>query len=258
MEGIQSPPRPGTQEQESPQLRPGADPYTPVNQLQPDQQPHMQPAWGPRGTGTSGVTARVAGTALTSIGYSNKEATLQTAKVYLKKPDGSLVEATAVFDTGASSSYITKGLAKVIKPPTSGRDWISYGSFGGERCSNPQLSTMYNVELLNKAGVSHPAVLAEVPVICPPLSRRGIPNTILEGFEKLPLADSYGKSECYKMDILIGGDQYWDFIVFEWSKSPRMVRLINVSSLVDVGSRPAMGTTLSHSWRLCVKMQAMI
>ena len=132
LEKPQANPRSDTQAQGSLKLRPEAEGYIPVSQLQQGQMPPMLPNLGPRSFENNMVQERVAGPALTSMGYSTKEAALQTAKVYMKTPDGSLLEATAILDTGSSGSYISKKVAKAIKPHLLGRDWLSYSAFGGD------------------------------------------------------------------------------------------------------------------------------
>ena len=55
-------------------------------------------------------------------------------------------------------------------------------------------------------------LVTEIPKICIPLHRKQIPNKILESLGKISLAEDYTRDTKLDIDILIGLDQYWNFV----------------------------------------------
>ena len=166
------------------------------------------PEEGP--TNFSGLSGE---TEVTANGLKPRESVLQSACTYLRARDGSCIKAMMVFDTGANRSYISRSMAKRLKPETVGHEWVSYAAFGGESASRSVLSSIHRVELSDRGGGSHYLDLPEVPQICPPLTRTKIPAATLEVFSHLPLADDeYGSGSSFTVDILIGADWYFHFV----------------------------------------------
>ena len=181
------------------------------------------PEAGP--TNFSGLSGEAA---LTANKLNHRESVLQSACTYLRAKDGSCVKAMLVFDTGANRSYISRSMAHKLKPAIVGHEWVSYAAFGGESASRSMLSSIHRVELSDLGGGSHYLDLPEVPQICPPLTRSKIPAAALEVFSHLPLADDYGSSTAFTVDILIGADWYFHFV--EPSTAVRSEGLVAMST----------------------------
>lgn len=126
---------------------------------------------------------------------------LQTFRVPVSGQHGKF-EAVVLLDTGSDRSFITESLVKRIQPKWVGAEQLSYTSFGSGGASEPQVRSMFQVNL--------PGVMlnvTEVPVICATLQRPPVPQEILQSFTG-KLADvSPGSST--EVDILIGLDHYW-------------------------------------------------
>ena len=181
---------------------PGQGGYIPVHEL-PTGQERFAYASNP---------TNYAGPALTAVGSRQRVTALQTARVDVRSADGTVVKAAVIFDTGAERSYLSSKLRKRIRPTMVGREWVSYGAFGGEMASPASLSSVFQVEFRDLDGRPHMLELAEIPIICPPLERTPIPAHILEGFRGLVMADEYSQHDTYQVDVLIGQDYYWTIV----------------------------------------------
>ena len=162
------------------------------------------------GQGKSG-SSLTAGNSLGSANLVRTATVLQTAKVRVKSPGGWIL-ATLLYDSGCDRSYIASTLVKTCKPKETGKEWVSYSSFGGQHSSKPRLTSVYNLELQEVKGGSIFLSVAEVPVICPPLSRERVSQEILNHFQHLQLADDYGNNTTLHIEIVIGNDFYWHFL----------------------------------------------
>ena len=166
----------------------------------------------PHNTGASNLPQpNQPGPALASANLSSTATVLQTAKVYVKSPGG-WVLATLLFDSGSDRTYVSSSVVKGCRPQQVGKEWISYSSFGGEHSSNSKLSTVFNLEILDVVGASHNLSAAEIPVICPPLTRMCVPQAVLDAFSHVHMADDYANNTNLQIDILVGLDSYWKFI----------------------------------------------
>ena len=152
-----------------------------------------------------------AGTSLSSANLVRTATVLQTAKVRVKSPGGWIL-ATLLYDSGCDRSYIASTLVKTCKAKETGKEWVSYSSFGGQHSSKPRLSSVYNIELQDVTGRSLFLSVAEVPVICPPLTRESVSQEILNYFQHLQLADDYGNNTTLHIELVIGNDFYWHFL----------------------------------------------
>ncbi|XP_066956312.1 uncharacterized protein [Macrobrachium rosenbergii] len=69
------------------------------------------------------------------------------------------------------------------------------------------------MSLVGYKGESHSLMAAEVPDICAPLFRPSVPDEEVMAFSKLQLADDYMNNRHVNVDILVGLNAYWRFMV---------------------------------------------
>lgn len=139
---------------------------------------------------------------------------LPTAQVTVKGAHGD-VRATVLFDTGSNMSYVSSALVRKCAPELIATKDVAYSAFGGSESGTKQRN-IYCVEMsgahvLGAAPVQVEA--AEVPVICNPLRRPSIPDSVLAAFGNLELADRRSHDSELSVDILIGLDNYWDLMM---------------------------------------------
>ncbi|XP_066958080.1 uncharacterized protein [Macrobrachium rosenbergii] len=137
---------------------------------------------------------------------------LQTAKdkVLGKKV---ICEATLLFDTGSDRSYVSSKFVKRVRPKWITSEYISFSSFGGGKASKSNQCNVYEMSLVGYKGESHSLMAAEVPDICAPLFRPSVPDEEVMAFSKLQLADDYMNNRHVNVDIFLGLNPYWRFMV---------------------------------------------
>ena len=158
-----------------------------------------------------GGSSLAAGSSSKSADTVSRATVLQTAKVRVKSPQGWLV-ATLLYDSGCDRSYIGSSLVRSCEPKEIDRVWLSYSSFGGQHSSKPRLCSIFNMELQDTQGGSMFIPFAEVPVICPPLTRKSVSVDVLSCFQHLQLADDYGNNTSLHIELVIGNDLYWHYL----------------------------------------------
>ena len=129
--------------------------------------------------------------------------------------DGRMVTATAMFDSGADTSYITSSLVEKVKPEYLTSKYMSYAAFGGSRPSSSAVHNVFRVELQNRKGGSEFMNAVEVENICAPLVRPKVSSEILKSVldSGLEMADQYDEvGKLVHIDILIGLDYYWSLM----------------------------------------------
>ena len=167
----------------------------------------------------------VAGVAMTVSNKVNvtNVSLLPTARVRVKGRDG-WVSATLLFDSGSDRSYVSRSLVNEVKPKWIRNTDISFSTFGGR--SHGSKSRVYAFSLQTVTDIQEVSLeLAEVPVICLPLSRPVIDRQFLEEFDHLELAydfDGHAIRGDLDIDILVGQDLFWSLMlgkVFREEKS---------------------------------------
>ena len=122
-----------------------------------------------------------------------------------------------VFDNGSQQSYITESIAQELSLPTLGRQSLTVMTFGATD-SRSQLCERVKLGLELKDGQTTQISLYTTPLICQPLTYQPI-SLCQDKFEHimdLELADTSETNSHYlDVDILIGSDQYWNFITGE-------------------------------------------
>lgn len=78
----------------------------------------------------------------------------------------------------------------------------------GNKSSKCTPSNIHDVTLLNVNGTDVSLLAAEVPSICAPLLRPGVPADNLHVFKSLQFADEYERDRELTVDILVGLDAY--------------------------------------------------
>lgn len=168
---------------------------------------------------------------------------LQTAKVRVMNGEGKCVNATILFDTGSDRSYVSKSFIKYVRPTWLNCEPMCYSAFGNNS-SQKLMCDLYDLKLLNSKGQVHSLVAVEIDTICAPLLRPKVPNDILRGYDYLSFADDYFRNQHINVDILVGVDSYWKFMI------PNQISLQNGL----VAQECVFGWVLSGSWTSCVPM----
>ncbi|XP_066958131.1 uncharacterized protein [Macrobrachium rosenbergii] len=137
---------------------------------------------------------------------------LQTAKVKVLGKKG-ICEATLLFDTGADRSYVSSKFVKRVRSKWITSEFISFSSFGGGKASKSNQCNVYVMSLVGYKGESHSLMAAEIPDICAPLFRPSVPDEEVIALSKLQLADDYMNNRHANVDILVGLNAYWRFMV---------------------------------------------
>ena len=122
-------------------------------------------------------------------------------------------QATVLFDSGSDKSYISQEFVYRLKPKYVKQTSVSFATFGGR--SHGSRTKMYQFSMKGLCGSDGVTVqLPEVPVICLPLGKPKVDSALLEEFDHLDLAFDYKDSSPHvTIDILIGQDLYWSFIL---------------------------------------------
>ena len=117
---------------------------------------------------------------------------------------------------------------------------ITYSAFGS-KTPKDHTCNLFDLTLIDCKDVGHSLVAVEIPTICAPLLRSCVPRDKLVGFEALHLADDYMNNRQVTVDIIVGIDAYWNFVL------PNQV--LQTGGLVAQES--VFGWVLSGSWNAC-------
>lgn len=137
---------------------------------------------------------------------------LPTAKVKVCGNNGKYSEATLLFDSGSDKSYVSSKFVRKVRPTWVSSEQISYSAFGGSSSKSTHCN-IYNLNLVDVNGAVLSLLAAEVPSICAPLLRPSVPADNLHAFKSVQFADEYVQDRELTIDILIGLDAYWKFII---------------------------------------------
>ena len=134
---------------------------------------------------------------------------LPTATVKIMCSDGQVRKASVMFDTASDQTYCLKSLVDSCKPSKLGQEFIAYNSFGGEQTSKRTLRSVYQFGLIGADDNVHTVSAVEVKTICQPINRYSVPQTLLEGFNHIQLANAHRHDETIQVSLLVSIDQYW-------------------------------------------------
>ena len=153
---------------------------------------------------------------LTTRDDRNVSVLLQTAKAVVHRvdDDNQSCNVRIILDSCSQKSYVTKRLREQLQLPyVTVNDKILIKEFGNEKgtlkyCNMVQLAIRGADNLVTYINAY------EVDTICGPISGQAIDYARLNYFHlrNLPLADS-GKGENFEIDVLIGADHYWGFML---------------------------------------------
>ena len=143
---------------------------------------------------------------------SHASVALQFARVTVHGSQG-VTEATVMFDTGSDRSFVTQDLVNRVKPKWVDSEPVAFDSFGSGKPSKTDLRHIFSVNLQDNHGTDQPLLATAVDVICAPLSRPSLGHDILNSFGDISFADHYETGSVVKIDILIGMDSYWRFVL---------------------------------------------
>ena len=143
---------------------------------------------------------------------SHQSVALQFARVTVHGSHG-VTEATEMFDTGSDRSLVTQDLINRVKPKWVDSEPVAFASFGSGKPSKTDLRHIFSVNQQDNHGTDRPLLATAVDVICAPLSRPSLGHDILNSFGDISFADHYETRSVVKIDILIGMDSYWRFVL---------------------------------------------
>jgi hypothetical protein len=137
---------------------------------------------------------------------------LPTARVQVQCRDGSWQSATLLFDSGADRSYVSSSLVSKVGPRFVKNTGVSFSTFGGR--SQGSKSKIFELLVKGKTEQSVDIKVAEVPVICLPLSRPSVEKSVLDSFgvHMIEFADDFDGRDLV-IDILIGQDLFWTLMM---------------------------------------------
>lgn len=75
------------------------------------------------------------------------------------------------------------------------------------------MCNLFDLTLMECKGIGYSLVAVEISTICAPLLRTRVPRDKLVGFESLHYADDYINNRQVNVDILVGIDAYWKFVL---------------------------------------------
>ena len=144
-----------------------------------------------------------------------------TTHVFLQTARGSVhgkcgvADAIILFDTGSDKTYISRDLVDRIGPEWVGSQNLAYAVFGGNHISNAEQRNVYSVSLQGSRGDAVSLVATEIPMICAPMFRPAVPDSVLGSFGKDIEFVDVPMGQKIKVDILVGLDSYWKLMTPE-------------------------------------------
>ena len=141
---------------------------------------------------------------------------LQTASTTVINPGAPdlQVNARVLFDTGSQRSYITSELKERLNLPTLSRQDILVKTFGSMTAQSETVDVV-ELNIRTPRGENIPVTAYAVPLICEPLQGQCVSEAVASNphLSGLRLAEhpTEGNSDG-TVDILIGSDQYWNFV----------------------------------------------
>ncbi|XP_064635263.1 uncharacterized protein LOC135492635 [Lineus longissimus] len=137
---------------------------------------------------------------------------LKTAKADVSNQRDQQINATILFDEGATRTFITKHLADRIQLETARHETINLAVFGNES-SQSQTFDVVNFAVITPKGQAIELSALIVPQISTPFQ-----NLITRDLSRLPylrnltLAHPPSDEASFNISILIGADHYWDLV----------------------------------------------
>ena len=139
---------------------------------------------------------------------------LQTAQCVAANADTTRSTTVRVlFDTGSQRTYITNSLKSRLGLKPIERESLRLSTFGNDRVRKESCDIV-KLSLRKGEGESVDIAALNFPVICSSLPLQ-VDVSAYPHIEGLPLADEFSGQEHDSIDVLIGSDQYWNFITGE-------------------------------------------
>ena len=181
-------PKPPEKPKETPQ---------PLNQTRPGDPPETTTATNATGSSLKG-----------------KPVLLQTAQCVAANADTARSTTFRVlFDTGSQRTYITNSLKSQLGLKPIEKESLRLSTFGNDRVRKESCDIV-KLSLRKGDGESVNIAALSFPVICSSLPLQ-VDVSAYPHIEGLPLADEFIGQEHDSIDVLIGSDQYWNFITGE-------------------------------------------
>ena len=169
----------------------------PLNQTRPGDPPETTTATNATGSSLKG-----------------KPVLLQTAQCVAANADTARSTTFRVlFDTGSQRTYITNSLKSQLGLKPIEKESLRLSTFGNDRVRKESCDIV-KLSLRKGDGESVNIAALSFPVICSSLPLQ-VDVSAYPHIEGLPLADEFSGQEHDSIDVLIGSDQYWNFITGE-------------------------------------------
>ena len=148
----------------------------------------------------------------TTTNPSKSTVLLQTARATAR--NGNLTMPVRIlFDTGSQRSYIRNSVQSRLKLRPTDKETLHLNTFGDSRYKKQECE-VYRLTIENRKATNEGAELTAIkfPTICSPLnSKINVNYTHLDGLELADYhTDAFNDGD--DIDILIGADQYWNFV----------------------------------------------
>ena len=159
------------------------------------------------------------GTTSTRTAENSQNILLQTAVGMVSHTNGggSTLPARLLFDGGSQRTYVRDEITKKLSLPKVRTERVIIKTFGEEKAAAKELDVV-RLKVESKFGLEDVYVEAlSVPFICSPLKDQNIKAAVshYDHLKGLPLADVVNDNTNLQVDILIGMDYYFSFIMCE-------------------------------------------
>ena len=142
---------------------------------------------------------------------STPDAIMQLARLQVRGKD-KIETINVLFDSGSARTWISSSLIKRIQLSYLSDDYVSSCAFGNSKASEEKLSNIYRIALKGPNSGWEEVDATETPIICAPLFKKNLPDSIRESCKHMNLLEEYTLSNQIVIDVLIGLTNYWRFM----------------------------------------------
>jgi hypothetical protein len=145
--------------------------------------------------------------------YNTDVAFLQTAIVSARNASGNkTISGRALMDSASSRTYVTENFCRQLELQNIGSTYLSIGRFGTTRRSTQQMKRV-RFDIVCKDGSIQPVLAHVQSIISCPVARHPIDPVVYPITNEIDLAEPLNKvPDSLEIDILIGNDQYYNFV----------------------------------------------
>jgi hypothetical protein len=137
---------------------------------------------------------------------------LKTAVAEVQSTNGTECQANIMFDEGSQRSFISEKLAAELQLEVTGREVLNVAGFGSKKTEVRHLDKVH-LTIIGEGNQYLPIELLVVPQIGVPIQTHSREIKHLPHLRHLKLAHPNPSDQPFNIEILIGADYYWDFIL---------------------------------------------